>query len=68
MRSTCSFTFTPHLLPMFRGILSTIYVDIKKEKTISNLQKELVKFYKKLNISFVTKKKIGNAVKRDKKS
>jgi len=23
------FTFTPHLIPMFRGILSTIYVDVK---------------------------------------
>ena len=25
-----SFTFTPHLTPMFRGILSTIYVDLNK--------------------------------------
>ena len=40
-------TFTPHLSPMFRGILSTIYVDLKKGKTINNLHNELVKFYKK---------------------
>ncbi|MDA9598376.1 N-acetyl-gamma-glutamyl-phosphate reductase [Candidatus Pelagibacter sp.] len=46
-RQKFNFTFTPHLLPMFRGILSTIYVDLKKEKTISNLQNALVKFYKK---------------------
>ena len=24
------FTFTPHLSPMFRGILSTIYIDLEK--------------------------------------
>jgi N-acetyl-gamma-glutamyl-phosphate reductase len=32
---------------MFRGILSTIYVDLKKGKTINNLYNELLKFYKK---------------------
>jgi N-acetyl-gamma-glutamyl-phosphate reductase len=42
-----TFTFTPHLSPMFKGILSTIYVDINKGKTIKNLHNELVKFYKK---------------------
>ncbi len=41
------FTFTPHLSPMFRGILSTIYIDLKKGRTIHNLYNELVKFYKK---------------------
>ena len=40
------FSFTPHLSPMFRGILSTIYVDINKGKKISNLYNELTKFYK----------------------
>ncbi len=39
-------TFTPHLSPMFRGIFSTIYVDLKNGKTISNLHNELVKYYK----------------------
>ena len=41
------FNFTPHILPMFRGILSTIYVE--KEKTISTekVVKFLKKFYKK---------------------
>ncbi len=43
------FTFTPHLSPMFRGILSTIYVDINKGKSINNLYNELYKFYKKSN-------------------
>ena len=41
------FSFTPHLSPMFRGILSTIYVDLNKGKTINNLYNELTKFYKK---------------------
>ena len=42
-----TFSFTPHLSPMFRGILSTIYVDLKKGKTINNLHNHLSKFYKK---------------------
>ena len=29
-KSNVSFTFTPHLSPMFRGILSTIYIDLNK--------------------------------------
>ncbi len=52
-----NFIFTPHLLPMFRGILSTIYVDLKKGQNIRILQKELVKFYKKSE--FVKIKKIN---------
>ena len=34
---------------MFRGILSTIYVDLNKGKTINNLYNELNKVYKKSN-------------------
>ena len=39
-------TFTPHLTPMFRGILSTIYIDLKNTITQSKIIKELRKFYK----------------------
>ncbi len=39
------FTFTPHLTPMFRGILSTIYVDLNKNISISRLEKTLKKEY-----------------------
>ena len=39
-------TFTPHLTPMFRGILSTIYIDLKNNITQSKIIKELKKFYK----------------------
>jgi N-acetyl-gamma-glutamyl-phosphate reductase len=40
------FTFTPHLSPMFRGILSTIYIDINKNITQSKVIKILSNFYK----------------------
>ena len=29
-----SFSFTPHLSPMFRGILTTIYVDVKNNSNV----------------------------------
>ena len=41
-----SFSFTPHLSPMFRGILSTIYVDVKNNTKIYNIIDCLKKFYK----------------------
>ena len=40
-------TFIPHLSPMFRGILSTIYVDLEKGITIKMLLNYLNKYYKK---------------------
>ncbi|MGL3827667.1 N-acetyl-gamma-glutamyl-phosphate reductase [Candidatus Pelagibacter communis] len=46
-KTKVEFTFTPHLTPMFRGILSTIYIDLKQGITINKLHKELVNFYKK---------------------
>ena len=42
-----SFTFTPHLTPMFRGILSTIYLDLNKGINIKKLEKELNNEYSK---------------------
>ena len=45
--SNISFTFTPHLSPMFRGILSTIYVDIKSNSSIKKIHNILKQFYKK---------------------
>jgi len=39
------FTFTPHLSPMFRGILSTIYLDINKGYSLKKIQNILVKNY-----------------------
>ncbi len=40
-------SFTPHLSPMFRGILSTIYLDLNKNVTQSQVLSLLSKFYKK---------------------
>ena len=40
-------TFTPHLTPMFRGILSTIYIEPRKGFSINNIYRELKNFYKK---------------------
>ncbi|MCK9913948.1 N-acetyl-gamma-glutamyl-phosphate reductase [Microbacteriaceae bacterium K1510] len=40
-------TFTPHLLPMNRGILSTIYVRGRRGKTPEELHEILLKFYAK---------------------
>ena len=40
------FNFTPHLSPMFRGILSTIYIDANKGISQNKLSNELKKFYK----------------------
>ena len=42
-----SFTFTPHLAPMFNGILSTIYVDLNKGTNIRKLEKTLNDQYTK---------------------
>ncbi len=42
-----NFTFTPHLSPMFRGILSTIYIDTKNKFSLYDLNNELKKYYLK---------------------
>ena len=42
-----SYIFTPHLSPMFRGILSTIYLDLKKNDSINRIKNILKKYYKK---------------------
>jgi len=41
------FSFTPHLTPMFRGILSTIYIDLENSITQFKVIKKLNDFYKK---------------------
>jgi len=51
------FSFTPHLSPMFRGILSTIYLDIENKFTPNTIYNELSKFYEN--------KKFVKVLKRD---
>ena len=40
------FTFTPHLSPMFRGILSTIYVNLNKNSSLKKTYSKLSNYYK----------------------
>ena len=41
------FTFNPHLLPTFRGILTSIYIHTKKNKSGVILRNSLIRYYKK---------------------
>ena len=52
------FDFTPHLSPMFRGIITTINVDLKKNISAKKIHQYLSKFYKKSK--FVQIKKINS--------
>ncbi len=54
------FIFTPHLSPMFRGILSTIYVELKSGSSLKKIQKTLENFYK--NKRFVEILKINSFI------
>jgi N-acetyl-gamma-glutamyl-phosphate reductase len=42
-----NYTFNPHLLPTFRGILTSIYVHTKNKISANQLRKNIIKFYKK---------------------
>ena len=50
------FTFTPHLSPMFRGILTTIYCNMTKKNNINSVLNYLKKFYKKQIFVRISKK------------
>ena len=55
-----SFTFNPHLIPTFRGILSTIYLDINKKSSLKKIREELIKYYK--NSPFVKIHKLNTEI------
>ena len=42
-----NYTFNPNLLPTFRGILTSIYVQVKKHSSANSLRKVLKTYYKK---------------------
>jgi N-acetyl-gamma-glutamyl-phosphate reductase len=46
-KQNVKFSFNPHLLPTFRGILTSIYIYAKKGQTAKSLTKFLINFYKK---------------------
>jgi len=52
------FNFTPHILPMFRGILSTIYVEKKKTTSTEKIVNFLSRFYKKHKFIRIYKKNV----------
>ena len=54
-KSSLGFTFTPHLSPMFRGILSTIYLDLRPGISIKKIQSILKQFHKKNNFVRILK-------------
>ena len=41
------FSFNPHLLPTFRGILTSIYIHTKKGKSGNSLRNSLIRYYQK---------------------
>ena len=55
-----NYTFNPHLLPTFRGILSSIYIFGKEGTTAKKLKNCLEKYYKKSK--FVKIKKINSTL------
>ena len=46
-KNKVNYTFNPHLLPTFRGILSSIYVNTKGKIKAEKIRNELKRFYKK---------------------
>jgi|TARA_B100001093_G_scaffold505535_2_gene563049 N-acetyl-gamma-glutamyl-phosphate reductase len=50
------YSFTPHLLPTYRGILSSIYLDINNRYNITNIINVLKKYHSKNEFVKITKK------------
>ena len=59
-RKKIEFSFTPHITPMFRGILSTIYVNIPKKMNPKKIYNNLKKVYK--NMQFIKFAKFNSAI------
>lgn len=53
-----NFSFNPYLLPTFRGILSSIYINVKKGISGNNLRNCLIKYYK--NSQFIKVLKLNS--------
>ena len=59
-KSNVTFNFTPHLSPMFKGILSTIYVNINSKNTVSKIRNYLSSYYK--NDKFIKILKVNSLI------
>ena len=53
--SKINFSFNPHLLPVFRGMMSTIYCDLKKGISKKDIRDALISNYKKCNFVNIVK-------------
>jgi len=54
------FSFTPHLTPMFKGLLSTIYINVPKKMNAKRIYNSLKKVYK--NNFFIKFAKFNKAI------
>ena len=45
-KKNINFSFNPHILPTFRGILTSIYAELNKGTSSKKLRNELIKYYK----------------------
>ena len=59
-KKNTGFTFNPHLIPTYRGILSTIYINLTRNSSAKKILKELKKFYK--NSYFVKILKLNSEI------
>ena len=59
-KSKIEYSFHPHLLPTFRGILSSIYINAKKNVSVTKIYNELKKSHNKNN--FVKLLKINTPI------
>ena len=50
------FTFSPHLIPTFRGLLSTIHLELKKGVNLNKIYNLLIMFHKKNKFVKILKK------------
>ena len=55
-----NFIFNPHLLPVFRGLISSIYIEVKKNVNAAKIHKELKRFHKDNN--FIKILKLNNQI------
>jgi N-acetyl-gamma-glutamyl-phosphate reductase len=46
LKQEIKITFSPHLMPMTRGMLSTVYINLKKNLALDELEKQYREFYK----------------------
>jgi N-acetyl-gamma-glutamyl-phosphate reductase len=54
-KENIKYNFNPHLLPTFRGILSTIYIETKKKINAQKVYSEIKKFHSKNKFVYINK-------------